>query len=264
MPLDRSKNKAAFSRNVAELVRSGHPVKQAVAIAYRVRDEVQKAGVQLAGQTGVGAMQLEGGFNLRGKKRTAAEILGEIAKACPGNQIVKKALDLEQLARLDHQPSQGRKDAGNYRMGHARIHGLDITIETPKGGTRTGTDRTGRTWSCTMGADYGYIRGIEGADKDHLDCYLGPDHEADEVHLIHQIDPETGAFDELKCCLGFPSKHDAVQAYQRSYEPGWKGLGRVQTLSVPAFKEWLKTQPRTVAKAQTSHFLVTTTGKIIA
>jgi len=39
MPLNKSKTKAAFSQNVATEVKSGRPLKQALAIAYRVGGE---------------------------------------------------------------------------------------------------------------------------------------------------------------------------------------------------------------------------------
>lgn len=39
MPLKKGKSKAAFNYNVAELVKSGRPVKQAVAIAYKEKGE---------------------------------------------------------------------------------------------------------------------------------------------------------------------------------------------------------------------------------
>ena len=37
MPLDKSKNKKAFSKNVSTETRAGRPQKQAVAIAYSVK-----------------------------------------------------------------------------------------------------------------------------------------------------------------------------------------------------------------------------------
>lgn len=37
MPLKKSKSKKAFQSNVSELIKSGKPVKQAVAIAYSVK-----------------------------------------------------------------------------------------------------------------------------------------------------------------------------------------------------------------------------------
>ena len=37
MPLKKSKSKKVFQSNVSELIKSGKPVKQAVAIAYSVK-----------------------------------------------------------------------------------------------------------------------------------------------------------------------------------------------------------------------------------
>jgi hypothetical protein len=42
MPLEKSKSKAAFKKNVATEVRAGRPVKQAVAIAYATKREAAK------------------------------------------------------------------------------------------------------------------------------------------------------------------------------------------------------------------------------
>ena len=37
MPLIKSKSKSAFKSNIKEMVKAGHPVKQAVAAAYSVK-----------------------------------------------------------------------------------------------------------------------------------------------------------------------------------------------------------------------------------
>ena len=42
MPLKKSASKAAFKENVSKEVKSGRPVKQAVAIAYSVQREAKK------------------------------------------------------------------------------------------------------------------------------------------------------------------------------------------------------------------------------
>lgn len=44
MPLDKSKSKAAFSRNVAEMMESGHPQDQALAAAYRIKRQKRASG----------------------------------------------------------------------------------------------------------------------------------------------------------------------------------------------------------------------------
>lgn len=42
MPLKSGKSKSAFESNIRELVKSGRPVKQAVAIAYKKKREKKK------------------------------------------------------------------------------------------------------------------------------------------------------------------------------------------------------------------------------
>lgn len=42
MPLIKSKSKKAFKKNVAEMVKAGHPVKQAVAAAYSEKRAASK------------------------------------------------------------------------------------------------------------------------------------------------------------------------------------------------------------------------------
>lgn len=45
MPLKKGKSKAAFKSNIREMVKSGHPVKQAVAAAYSMK---RKSGAKKA------------------------------------------------------------------------------------------------------------------------------------------------------------------------------------------------------------------------
>jgi hypothetical protein len=42
MPLRKSSTKAAFKSNVREMVKAGHPVKQAVAAAYSTKRKAQR------------------------------------------------------------------------------------------------------------------------------------------------------------------------------------------------------------------------------
>ena len=45
-----------------------------------------------------------------------------------------------QLLRNDlPEPTDAQKEAGNYKKGHVRLNGLDISIENPQGSTRSGT-----------------------------------------------------------------------------------------------------------------------------
>ena len=67
------------------------------------------------------------------------------------------------------EPTQAQKEAGNYKKGAINFQGLDISIENPKGSVRSGVDEIGQPWTTTLPAHYGYLKGVTGADKDHLD-----------------------------------------------------------------------------------------------
>ena len=54
---------------------------------------------------------------------------------------------------VDTNPTDAQKEAGNYKKGHIRLDGYDITIENPKGSERSGTDAKGGKWSVTMNND---------------------------------------------------------------------------------------------------------------
>ena len=103
-------------------------------------------------------------------------------------------------------------------QGRTKVQGLDISIENKKGSIRSGTDPNGHKWKIKMNADYGYIRGTVGKDKDHLDCYVGPNKESEKVFIIHQNNPDTGTFDEDKVMLGFNSAEEAKKLYLKQYD----------------------------------------------
>lgn len=138
------------------------------------------------------------------------------------------------------EPTEAQKQAGNYRMGHASLHGLDITIENPRGSTRSGTDADGKAWSVEMANHYGYLKRTEGADGDHVDVFIGPKPGSAKVFVVDQIDPRTGKFDEHKVLMGFSSLAAARAGYLANYEQGWKGAGAITPMSMDQFKSWLK------------------------
>lgn len=137
------------------------------------------------------------------------------------------------------EPSQAQKEAGNYRKGHLSLQGLEISIENPKGSTRSGTRPDGSTWSHVMSDHYGYIRRTVGADDEQVDVYLGPRPNSDMVFIIDQLDQGTGKFDEHKVMLGFENQLQAVRAYRSNFDGGWE-VGPVKPMTVDAFKAWLK------------------------
>jgi hypothetical protein len=152
---------------------------------------------------------------------------------------------VDDAAKQAASPSPEQAKAGNYAKGHADVGGLNVAIETPKGGVRRGVDKNGNAWETTMPAHYGYIKQSEGADGDHVDVSLGPKaHEAEQhpVHVINQVDPETGKFDEHKCQVGFASKDEALAAYDKSFSDGSGPTrrGSIKTMPFAEFLNWVK------------------------
>ncbi|WP_175528486.1 PLxRFG domain-containing protein [Devosia crocina] len=141
------------------------------------------------------------------------------------------------------EPSQAQKEAGNYKLGHARVGGLDLSIENPAGSERKGVDKDGKAWSVEMKSHYGYIKGTVGRDKDHIDIFVKPGTEALDadapVFVVDQVD-EKGRFDEHKVMLGFRDFDEARAAYLENYTTGWEGLGGLGTTDLREFKRWLK------------------------
>ena len=150
---------------------------------------------------------------------------------------------VEERSGVDTNPTEAQKEAGNYRKGHIRLDGYNITIENPKGSTRSGKDADGKEWSVKMNYDYGYIRGTKGVDGDHIDVYLGPDQENGKVFVVDQIDQKTGKFDEHKVMYGFPDAEAATKAYLSQYEDGWK-VGPVTEVTKEEFKKWVDSSTR--------------------
>lgn len=134
------------------------------------------------------------------------------------------------------QPSAAQIEAGNYPKKHLRFQGLAISIENPKGSTRSGTDRGGKAWTTTMRHDYGYVRGTCGVDKDHVDCYIGPDPEATTAYIVHQRKAgQWDQYDEDKVMLGFSSEAAARTAYLQHYDDP-RFLGPITAMPMDEFK----------------------------
>lgn len=136
------------------------------------------------------------------------------------------------------EPTEAQKKAGNYQKGHARIGGLDVSIENPAGSKRR------PEWP-TLRSHYGYIRRTEGADGDHVDAFIKPGTPDDwrgTVYVVDQVDPnkDPSRFDEHKVMLGFDSIEEARQAYLENYAPDWQGLKAITPAAFDAFRAWLE------------------------
>ena len=129
--------------------------------------------------------------------------------------------------------------SGHKLQDRMKFQGMDISVENKKGSTREGIDEDGQPWKTTFKYPYGYIRGTVGVDKDHVDCYIGPNEEAKDAFIIHQNVPETGKYDEDKVMLGFNSKEDAKKAYEEHYnKDGF--FGSMKVVSVDKLKKLLQ------------------------
>lgn len=142
-------------------------------------------------------------------------------------------------------PTEAQIKAGNYRKGHVKIDGFDITIENPKGSVRSGVDEKGNKWSTEMQNDYGYIKGTESVDGDHIDIFLS-DHLNDWNGTVYVVDQVTdgGGFDEHKVMYGFNSQEEAREAYLSNYSKGWKGLDSITAVSKDDFRKWVDSSHR--------------------
>jgi hypothetical protein len=140
---------------------------------------------------------------------------------------------------------------GAYKLqGRIDFRGLKVSIENKKGSTRKWYDPNNKeTGSTKMYFDYGYIRNTKGVDGDHVDVYIGPNHEAKSVFVVHQMKaPEFSKFDEDKCMLGFDSAEEAKKAYLRQYNDP-KFFGSMTELPFEKFKDKVlqtKTSPKMI------------------
>lgn len=174
-----------------------------------------------------------------------------------GNNPIAKnsAATLEDLETAnkttDTTPTPAQRDAGNYRKGKITVEGLEISIENPAGSTRSGTGKDGKPWSVTLVDSYGYIRGTQGKDGDHVDIFIGPDLETQHanVFIVNQNDPDTGKFDEHKCVIGVKDEAAAKALYTRNYSAGWKGFDSVKSMPLDEFKKWVTTPKETASPA---------------
>nr|DAF66761.1 MAG TPA: Type I restriction enzyme [Caudoviricetes sp.] len=151
-------------------------------------------------------------------------------------------------AEVETSPSEAQKKAGNYKMGHVKVGAFDVTIENPKGSERSGTDANGKKWSVKMNNTYGYIRGTEGVDGDHIDVFLAEDMDKWDgkyVFVVDQYNPD-GTFDEHKVMLGFNSMEEARSAYLSNYEKGWENGRRIVVARIKAdgFQKWVDSSHR--------------------
>lgn len=135
-------------------------------------------------------------------------------------------------------PTEAQIEAGNYKKGQLNLHGFQISVENPKG-----SFRSGKGWKVRMADHYGYIKGTEGGDGEHLDVFLGP-RAKDANPLVAVVDQRNkdGSFDESKVIIGY-KPGEAEETYFRNYSKDFKNLGVFAGLSeitLDDLKDWIK------------------------
>lgn len=154
----------------------------------------------------------------------------------------------EASADVNTEPTEAQKEAGNYKKGYVQVGAFDITIEQPEGSIRRGTDANGKQWESKMHNTYGYFRGTEGVDGDHIDVFLSNDMDGwngAQVFVVDQYNPD-GTFDEHKVMLGFNDASDAKNNYLANYEKGWENGRRidVSAVNLEDFEKWIASSHR--------------------
>ena len=162
------------------------------------------------------------------------------------NELGEKIAAAE--AEVDVNPTDKQKEAGNYKKGHVQIGTFNVTIEQPKGSVRSGVDANGNKWETTMQNTYGYIRGTEGVDGDHIDVFLSNDIDGWNGRRVFVVDQynEDGSFDEHKVMLGFNETDDAEAAYFANYDNDWakKHKTVVTGVNLEDFEKWIDSSHR--------------------
>lgn len=174
--------------------------------------------------------------------------LQEVAKHLDGAEQPLSAKIKTASADVNTEPTEAQKEAGNYKKGHVQVGTFDITIEQPEGSVRKGTDANGKQWESKMHNTYGYFRGTEGVDGDHIDVFLSNDIDGwngRKVYVVDQYNPN-GSFDEHKVMLGFNDMDEAKSDYLANYEKGWEDGRRivVSATNLEYFEKWIDSSHR--------------------
>jgi hypothetical protein len=161
-----------------------------------------------------------------------------VAEAEPADPITTAANEAATSPTNDRpEPTEAQREAGNYKKGHIKVGGLDVTVEHPAGSVRKGRAADGTPWERPMSAHYGYIRRTEGADGDQVDVYVGPRPDFGVAYVVDQVDKD-GKFDEHKVLLGYTNQLAAKRAYSAHYPAGFK-VGKVTAVPVSELRAWL-------------------------
>lgn len=183
-------------------------------------------------------------FEYDGKRFSS---IPEVIEYIDNNPTIGEKIE-SQEQQVNTNPSDAQKEAGNYKKGHIQVGSFNVTIEQPKGSVRRGTDEKGNSWETTMQNTYGYIRGTEGVDGDHIDVFLSNDIDGWNGRRVFVVDQynEDGIFDEHKVMMGFNSQEEAQDAYFSNYDKDWADKRKIVVTSVNLedFEKWIQSSHR--------------------
>ena len=206
-----------------------------------------KDGITNAEPNGEPTVSLDKGTTLPADQQTSEKENTKKVADSEGENTLKAKIEAAS-ADVNTEPTEAQKEAGNYKKGHVQVGTFDITIEQPEGSIRRGTDADGKKWESKMHNTYGYFRGTEGVDGDHIDVFLSNDIDGwngRKVFVVDQYNPD-GTFDEHKVMLGFNDMDEAKSDYLANYEKGWENGRRitVSTTNLEDFEKWIDSSHR--------------------
>lgn len=161
-------------------------------------------------------------------------------------------------ADADHTPAQG--EANNAQRGHMVVlgdedgkGGLGVTIEAKRGGVRRGVAPNGTPFETTVGAHYGYFKGLpKGADGQAPDVFVGDHPTSPVAFVIDETDPKTGKYRQSKSFVHFQTFDQALNAYLDTSSKNPEHVGGMKAFPVAAFKELAKAGGLSKPVAETS------------
>ena len=238
--------KKSYGKDKKEVYNRHTTVKQSAETAETSQAD-EHSGTQSTSRMNVPTTSADKGTTLPADQQTSDKENTKKVADSEGENTLKAKIEAAS-ADVNTEPTEAQKEAGNYKKGHVQVGTFDITIEQPEGSIRRGTDADGKKWESKMHNTYGYFRGTEGVDGDHIDVFLSNDIDGwngRKVFVVDQYNPD-GTFDEHKVMLGFNDMDEAKSDYLANYEKGWENGRRitVSTTNLEDFEKWIDSSHR--------------------
>ena len=238
--------KKSYGKDKKEVYNRHTTVKQSAETAETSQAD-EHSGTQSTSRMNVPTTSADKGTTLPADQQTSDKENTKKVADSEGENTLKVKIEAAS-ADVNTEPTEAQKEAGNYKKGHVQVGTFDITIEQPEGSIRRGTDADGKKWESKMHNTYGYFRGTEGVDGDHIDVFLSNDIDGwngRKVFVVDQYNPD-GTFDEHKVMLGFNDMDEAKSDYLANYEKGWENGRRidVSATNLKDFEKWIDSSHR--------------------